>query len=196
MSASYHFITHWDVPFPRDEVVDIISDAESLPRWWPSVYLEVKQLEAGDTKGVGRRISLYTKGWLPYTLRWNFTITESDPPNGFTLVADGDFIGRGIWTFEAAGERTHVTYDWKIDAEKPLLKYGSFILKPMFSRNHEWAMRQGEISLNLELERRRALRDGAAPATAAPPAATPSNAMAWLGSVTGLRRQASPAHRE
>jgi len=33
----YHFITHWRVRGKVDEIIDILSDAEDLPRWWPSV---------------------------------------------------------------------------------------------------------------------------------------------------------------
>ena len=173
---NYHFITHWRVQATIAEVVDILSDAESLPRWWPSVYLEVRQLAAGDATGVGKRVALYTKGWLPYTLRWNFVVTETTQ-DGFTLVADGDFVGRGIWTFRQAGAYTMLTYDWQIEANKPLLRYLSFLLKPLFGMNHEWAMRQGETSLALEVRRRAAPADTTLPA---PPPATPTEPWRWL----------------
>jgi hypothetical protein len=70
------------------------------------------------------------------------------------LEAWGDFVGRGIWTFEQQGEWVNVVYDWKIRADKPLLRSLSFLLKPVFSANHYWAMRMGEESLKLELMRR------------------------------------------
>src|SRR5215207_8002342 len=110
-SNEYHFITHWRVKAELQEVVDILGDAESLPRWWPSVYLEVHELEKGDEHGIGKRVSLYTKGWLPYTLRWQFVVTESNSPHGFSLAAEGDFIGTGTWTFVQDGEYVNVTYD-------------------------------------------------------------------------------------
>jgi hypothetical protein len=49
----------------------------------------------------------------------------------------------------------NVTYDWRVKAEKPLLRYISFLLKPVFAANHRWAMRQGEQSLQRELARLR-----------------------------------------
>jgi hypothetical protein len=169
---TYHFITHWRVQASLDEVNQVLSDATNLAHWWPSVYLEVKQLEPGDARGIGRVIDLYTKGWLPYTLRWQFTVTESRHPHGFTLVASGDFVGRGIWTFEPEGDQVKITYDWKIEAEKPLLKYLSFIMKPIFSANHHWAMRMGERSLVLELARRRATTEAERAAVLPPPPTT------------------------
>jgi hypothetical protein len=155
-SNDYHFVTHWKVKSTVQEVSDILGDAPDLVRWWPSVYLEVQELKPGTAQGVGREISLFTKGWLPYTLRWQFRVTESKAPYGFTLEAFGDFVGKGIWTFEQAREWVNITYDWNIKADKPLLKHLSLILKPMFSMNHQWAMRQGEESLKLELLRRHA----------------------------------------
>ena len=151
----YHFITVWRVESTIDEVSTILGDAADLVRWWPSVYLEVKVLEPGDERGLGKVVSLYTKGWLPYTLRWSFRVTEIRN-DGFTLVASGDFEGRGIWTFEQDGAWVNITYDWKIKAEKPLLRYFSFIMKPLFSANHRWAMAKGEESLKLEIARRHA----------------------------------------
>lgn len=150
----YHFITHWHVKSSLEEVNAVLADAEALPRWWPAVYLDVRILAAGDATGVGRVVSLFTKGWLPYTLRWQFKVTDVNGLNGFTLQAVGDFVGRGIWTFEQDGEFVNITYDWKISAEKGVLITFSFIMKPIFSKNHLWAMRKGEESLQLELQRR------------------------------------------
>ncbi|MFY9558487.1 MAG: polyketide cyclase [Blastocatellia bacterium] len=156
-SNEYHFITHWRVEGTINEVANILKAAEELPRWWPSVYLEVKVLESGDENGIGKVVSLHTRGWLPYSLRWQFRVTESRYPHGFSLEAWGDFNGRGIWILEQDAEFAKVTYDWKIRAEKPLLRVLSFLLKPLFSANHRWAMSRGEESLEGELARIRAL---------------------------------------
>jgi hypothetical protein len=149
-----------------------MADAAELPRWWPSVYLDVQVLEEGGDHGVGKVVSLYTKGWLPYTLRWQFRVTESRYPYGSTLEAWGDLVGRGIWTFAEDGRFVDITYDWKILADKPLLRYGSLLLKPILGANHLWAMRQGEISLKLELARRRAVTPAAMDLVPPPPGPT------------------------
>jgi hypothetical protein len=155
-SNDYHFITHWRVEGGIDEVADILKAADDLPRWWPSVYLDVKVLDPGDKDGIGKIVSLHTRGWLPYTLRWQFRVTESRYPHGFSLEGWGEFNGRGIWTLEQDGPNVNVTYDWKIRADKPLLRSLSFLFKPIFSANHRWAMARGEESLKLELARLRA----------------------------------------
>jgi hypothetical protein len=153
----YSFTTHWHVPGSPVEVARILEDGCDLPRWWPEVYLSAVEIEPGDAKTrVGRVIALHTKGWLPYTLRWSFRIEENTLPRGFRIRAWGDFDGTGEWTLAPEGDGTHVRFDWHIAAEKPLLKYLSFLMKPIFRANHEWAMRRGEESLRRELERRRA----------------------------------------
>lgn len=158
----YHFVTTWRVPASPDEISAVLSDAAGLARWWPSVYLQVRVVDDGDRLGVGRVVDLWTKGFLPYTLRWRLTVTESDPPHGFSLAASGDFVGRGTWTLRpelvgpAQRPSTLVTYDWLVLAEKGLLKTLSAVMKPIFSANHHWAMARGEESLRLELARRRA----------------------------------------
>ena len=161
----YQFLTVWRVHATPQEVVDVLSDASDLPRWWPSVYLEARVIEDGEATGVGKVIDLWTKGWLPYTLRWRFRITESDPPRTLSLDAAGDFVGRGVWTFTSEDPTggsdpiTRIEYDWRVSAEKRLLKLLSPAMRPFFAANHRWAMAQGERSLRLELARRRAAGD-------------------------------------
>ena len=155
MSANeYHFVTGWRVERTVEEVSNVLGEPAELPRWWPSVYLAAREIEHGSENGIGRVVELHTKGRLPYTLHWFFRVTESRRPFGFSLQAWGDFDGTGIWTFAQEGRFVNITYDWRIRAEKPLLRYLSFLLKPVFSANHRWAMARGEESLTAELARR------------------------------------------
>jgi hypothetical protein len=153
---AYHFVDRWRVEGDVKEVADILEDALALPRWWGSVYFEVKEIEPGGEGGVGKLIGLRAGGWLPYTLRINFRTIESRYPHGFTMDATGDLEGKGIWTFEQDGPFVSVTYDWTIKANKPIIEKLSFLLKPIFRSNHSWTMKRGEESLKLELLRRRA----------------------------------------
>ena len=168
----YHFVDRWRVEADVREVADILEDVLALPRWWGSVYFEVKQLEPGSEGGVGKLINLHAGGWLPYTLRINFRTVESRYPNGFSMDATGDLQGGGIWAFEQEGRFVNITYDWTIQANKPIIEKLSFLLKPIFRSNHNWTMNRGEQSLRLELLRRRAKSD--AELANIPPAPRPS----------------------
>lgn len=176
----YHFITHWRLQATPTEVNTVLSDAVALPAWWPAVYLDVQEIDPGDANGIGRIIDLYTKGWLPYTLRWRFCVTEIEPMRRIVLAADGDFVGRGIWTLVPDQDWVNVTYDWQIAARKPLLRALSFLFKPLFAANHHWAMRQGKKSLQLELLRRRATTEAEHRRIPPPPSPTPTSTLAWL----------------
>lgn len=175
----YRFVTTWLLDATPEEVADVLADAPALTRWWPAVYLSVERIEAGDELGVGSLVRLRTKGFLPYTLRWNFRVTEVVPGHGFSLKAAGDFVGTGVWTFERVGQETVVTYDWRIRAEKRLLRRLSLVMKPLFAANHRWAMARGEESLRLELARRRTTTLDARMRIPAPPGPTFPHNIRW-----------------
>ena len=184
-STDYEFRTVWRVAGTPEEVAAVLGDATAMPRWWPSVYLSVEPVAGGPEPGPGmhRPVRLYTKGWLPYTLRWTLTVTEPVTARGFALTAAGDLNGTGRWTFEPDGPETVITYDWRVSAAKPLLRRLSWLLKPAFAANHRWAMARGQESLALELRRRRAAAGGSSGRTAAgsatvPPPPPPT--FAWL----------------
>ena len=176
MGAKYAFLTSWRVTGTIEEVSAVLDEPFDLARWWPSVYLSVAELKAGDPiTHVGRVIDLHTRGRLPYTLRWRFTVTQSRAPHGFSLVAEGDFVGTGVWTLRQDGEYADITYDWQIETGKSLLRYGSFLFRPFFEANHRWAMARGLESLELELRRRRARSDEERRSVPAPPGARTAN---------------------
>jgi hypothetical protein len=71
------------------------------------------------------------------------------------------------------GPLTSVEYDWRVRAEKAILRRLSWLARPAFAANHRWAMARGEESLNLEIARRRAARwPGELAAVALPPGPT------------------------
>lgn len=155
-SPEYRFLTNWFIPNARcEEVSDVLQASETLTAWWPAVYLDVKVIERGGEHGIGQVLDLFTKGWLPYTLRWRLSVESVEYPYGSTISASGDLTGRGIWTHRQGEDGVHTTYDWNVTADKPLLRYGSFVLRPLFAANHRWAMATGEASMCREIARRR-----------------------------------------
>jgi hypothetical protein len=152
----YHFVTTWQFEATSGEVADVLREPLDLVRWWPAVYLAVEELAPPDSRGLHQRVRLRTKGWLPYTLVWEFEVMESRYPERFVLRATGDFTGSGVWTIVQDGPYAKATYDWRITAEKPLLRQLAPVMRPLLEANHRWAMAQGEDSLRLELLRRRA----------------------------------------
>ncbi len=174
-ATDYKMITVWRLQASTLEVFNILADALSMPRWWPAVYLEVRELKPGLMHGVGRVIDQHVKGGLPYTLRWQSLRTEVEPGSSITIEATGDFVGLGRWVFEQDGEWTVATYTWHVRINKPLIRRLSFVMKPVFSANHRWAMKRGEESLVLELARRHADTAEELACIPPPPPPTPSS---------------------
>ncbi|MEA2583292.1 MAG: hypothetical protein QOF33_1377, partial [Thermomicrobiales bacterium] len=50
----------------------------------------------------------------------------------------GDFAGRGVETFVQDGPLVDIHFDYRVAADKPLLRYLSPLLKPNFAFNHRW----------------------------------------------------------
>ncbi len=169
MDNHYQFVSRWRIEGTCGEVADVLGDAMEFPRWWPAVYIDVETLRPRDARGLGGLVRLRTRGFLPYTLTWESEVVETQYPYGLTIVATGDFDGRGVWTFTQDGNWVEAIYDWRLTAKKPLLQQLSWLMKPLFESNHRWAMAQGEQSLRLELARRRASSDQVRLGIAPPP---------------------------
>ncbi len=166
-SNEYHFTDHWRIQGTVQEVDQILSDGAQFTRWWPDVYIKMQIVSQGDANGVGTDADAVVKGWLPYTLHLFFHTIETRHPYGFTMEVRGDFDGTGVWTFEQDGEWVNASYTWTIRADKPLLKYGSFLLRPLFASNHHWCMRKGRERIQAELNHRRLASQETRPMSAA-----------------------------
>ncbi|MEP7321716.1 MAG: SRPBCC family protein [Saprospiraceae bacterium] len=161
--AKFNFITRWNVGATVDEAYSIIKDSSALKKWWPSVYLDVKVTDQGLNSGIGKKVALWTKGFLPYTLQWNFEVVQIIPKERIVLNAYGDLLGKGIWTFKKTSFGCEVVFEWSIDFDKKYLSAFSPVLRPVFGWNHRWAMNKGLESLKLEVLRRRGVQHVDAP---------------------------------
>jgi hypothetical protein len=150
-----HIPTTWRVKGRAEDVYEILTTPQDFVRWWPAVYLDVKEVRAGDAHGSGRIVSLVTKGKLPYKLRWQAEVIEAEKPHRMLIHARGDLSGRGEWRFRQDGEITEVRYDWTVLAAKPWMIYLAPLLNPVFVANHLWAMQRGLEGLERELSKRR-----------------------------------------
>ena len=155
----YVFLTNWRIKGSAEDVYEILTDIPGYLRWWPDVYLAATPLTPDEEDKIGQSYRLLTRGKLPYRLRWDARIVQTRRPHSFAVEATGDFVGRGIWTFTERANDLKISFDWRLRAEKPLLRYCSFLLKPLFRWNHRWAMARGEDGLRQELSLRGEDRD-------------------------------------
>jgi hypothetical protein len=185
-SIDYRFVDRWRVRGSAAEVTDILAAVTDFPRWWWSVYIEVTRDEPGDERGVGQAGSMHARGWMPFTLRSDYRIRESSGSRVATDV-QGDLTGSGVWDIEQDGEWVDITGTWNLRSDKPLLRYLSPVFKPVLRSNHTWIMRQGERSLQLELDRRRASTPEERARVPEPPGPVPASVwLAGLGALLAL----------
>ena len=140
----YEFVDEWDVAAPREAVFAALSDARTYPQWWRPVYLSVDS----DGPGVvGHSSSQHFKGRLPYRLTTRSTTIRHEPPHLHEVDVTGDLRGRGTWTLTETEHGTHVRFDWRVFADRPLLRVLTPILRPAFRWNHAWAIARAKEGL-------------------------------------------------
>jgi uncharacterized protein YndB with AHSA1/START domain len=144
MDREYVFIDEWDVDAPIEAVFDALADASTYPEWWRPVYIDV---DCDGPPEAGRVSKQHFKGRLPYTLRTTSEITRIDRPRSFTVDVVGDLTGRGEWTLTAIDRRVHVHFDWRVYADRPLLRTLTPLLRPLFRWNHNWSIARAREGL-------------------------------------------------
>jgi uncharacterized protein YndB with AHSA1/START domain/quercetin dioxygenase-like cupin family protein len=144
-SRPYEFVDEWDVAAPPEAVFDALADARSYPRWWRPVHIGV---EAGDgPPAVGDVSRQHFKGRLPYHLHTRTTAVRLERPHLIEFEVDGDLRGRGVWALTPAAAGTHVRFDWRVHADRPLLRALTPVLRPALRWNHNWAVARAQAGL-------------------------------------------------
>jgi uncharacterized protein YndB with AHSA1/START domain len=144
MAAEYVFLDEWDVDAPQDAVFQALADARTYPVWWTPIYREV---EADGPPAVGCSSRQKFKARLPYTLSVVSTIVRLEPPREFEVEVDGDLGGRGVWTLTPSDGMVHVAFDWRVNADRALLRILTPVLRPVFRYNHNVAIKQAIAGL-------------------------------------------------
>jgi quercetin dioxygenase-like cupin family protein/uncharacterized protein YndB with AHSA1/START domain len=140
----YVFVDEWDVAAPVEAVFEALADARTYPEWWTPVYLEA---HADGPAALGHTSTQRFKGRLPYRLNTRTTTVRHEPPNVLEGDVEGDLRGRGTWTLTALGADTHVRFDWRVFADRPLLRVLTPVARPAFAWNHAWAIARAREGL-------------------------------------------------
>jgi uncharacterized protein YndB with AHSA1/START domain len=138
MADEYVFIDEWDVEAPQERVFDALADSRTYPEWWTPIY---KEVEAEGPPQVGRVSRQKFKAKLPYTLTTESKLVALERPNRFEVEVEGDLRGHGVWTLTPRDGKVHVRFDWRVLADRPLLRYLTPVLRPLFRWNHNEAIK-------------------------------------------------------
>jgi len=147
-SSDYHFVTHWRVKGPIQTVFEILKDGKNYAHWWKPAYVSSEEVAP-------QKVESLVRAKLPYTLRFTSQMIQETPPRELKIRATGELEGTGLWKLKQEGESTLVDFFWDVRANKAVVRWLSFLLKPLFSWNHDWVMNTGEKALQSEIERRK-----------------------------------------
>ncbi|QQR79416.1 MAG: hypothetical protein IPJ69_08565 [Deltaproteobacteria bacterium] len=141
----YHFISHWRITGPIQVVYDILKDGAHYSRWWKPAYV--------SSQAMDDCVESLVRAKLPYTLTFITQLIQENPPYELMVQSTGELVGTGLWKLKAVGDETHIEFYWDVQAIKPLVRWLSLFLKPVFKWNHSWVMKQGEMCLQKEVDR-------------------------------------------
>lgn len=148
----YHFASQWRLESDIDSVASAFLNTEMIPRWWADSFFSVVVKKPGTNIGLGRVIELKTRGWLPYFVRFQLKVVEVRYPEFFCVKSTGDIEGMGSGTLKDFESFVTIDFDWRVRAQRPLLKWLSPLAKPILRSNHYWMMNRGQDSLNRMLQ--------------------------------------------
>lgn len=141
---SYRFVERWDLPgFTPEQVYDVLVDAKLLPEWWTGVFLEAEGIGENPEPVAGAKAKVVARGFLPYKVRFVIEAIELIPGKLVLVKTSGDFNGQGRATITASDEGTILETEWLAIVNKPIVRFLSPILRPIFALNHYWTTPRG-----------------------------------------------------
>jgi hypothetical protein len=150
----YVFIDRFFAACDVETAYEYISGISDYPRWWGNVYKKIKKLNNMPDSRPGVKYAATVGGFLPYRLTINNQLTHTDKPNLIHFRAYGDLQGYGTWRFNEVGGGTEITFDWRVTANKAVIRWFSFVLKPLFRANHRFCVTEAAKGMHKDLIRR------------------------------------------
>jgi Polyketide cyclase / dehydrase and lipid transport len=144
--ADYHFLTTYQIEAPIEQVWQALRDFDHYPTWSKGIF-HAQRLQSGPADGVGDKIRYRVKGRLPFTLAFDATVAQADPPRTLELRAFGELEGVGRWMLSQHGTITTAQYTWDVRTNKRWMNLLAPLARPIFEWNHDGVMRDAGYGL-------------------------------------------------
>jgi len=155
MATNYYvFVDKFTAPCDVETAYQYIHRIEEYPRWWGKVYKKIVKLKDVPPDTTGAKYRVTVGGFLPYTLTIENEITLVDRPHRIAFIAYGDLEGKGTWSFKPVAGGTEITFEWRVAANKSIIRALSFILKPLFRANHVYCVKKANEGIRQDLQRK------------------------------------------
>ncbi|HTX39847.1 MAG TPA: SRPBCC family protein [Bryobacteraceae bacterium] len=148
--ALFHFVSVWRIESPIDPVWDAIYRFEDWPKWWRGVE-QTDVVDRGDANRIGFRTREVWKSKLPYTLRFETTVSRMEPKKLIEVQSSGELDGTGLMRFAPVDGGTLFQVDWTVRTTKLWMTLLTPILRPAYAWNHETIMNWGAEGLSKKL---------------------------------------------
>ena len=155
--VDFDMTTNWKLKAEPEELTAIVLDPELMELWCSNVFLKANLIERGSPDGLGMKLRLHAKGWLPFSFHFLAEITELVRHKSMVITLTGDFEGVGLSRVETIGNGYCISeLRWVVNVNQPHIRPLIRLLKPIGKLNHDWAVRRVCMQLQKEVDRRRA----------------------------------------
>jgi uncharacterized protein YndB with AHSA1/START domain len=151
-SASFEFVSRWEVSADRESVWAALVDFKQWPIWWPGLESVIETIH-GDPDGIGQKATAVWRGPVGYTLKMSIEAVERVHPDFLRGVASGDVVGEGTWTLATTDDDwTSIAFDWNVRANRKWMEFLAPVARPLFVSSHDHVMKDGAQGLASHLE--------------------------------------------
>ena len=150
-SASFAFVSRWELSAGRQPVWDALVDFKQWPVWWPSLQNAVETIH-GDADGIGQKADAVWRGPIGYKLKMTIEAVERVHPDYLRGVATGDVVGEGSWQLGTTADGwTSIELDWNVRANRGWMEALAPVARPIFVSSHDHVMKKGAEGLAVYL---------------------------------------------
>ena len=140
MPGSYSFTYEGahTLPLSPERAWELLKRPHLYPKWWPWM----RRLEVSGTPlEPGTTFTFYVVAPIPFPLRLEVEIVESNKAEGIEASVAGDLVGRAEMSFaEISNQVTRATLRWDVDVRKPGVRTAARTLRPILQWGQDWAV--------------------------------------------------------
>jgi polyketide cyclase/dehydrase/lipid transport protein len=151
LGERYDFTDVWMIPAGIDLAWRMVDDVARWPAWWPDYRFA--EVSSEVKHGPGTRWHVRVKSDLPYTVDFNFTVLDHEPPGYVRTRVEGFFEGDIDWRLESLSpEATRMTLHEQTETKWALINLTARLGgRRLLINNHKSAMRRGEAGMKAAL---------------------------------------------
>ncbi|WMC11692.1 SRPBCC family protein [Oceanimonas pelagia] len=144
--ATYRLVTRWQIAAPQVAVYRAISQSRYWPLWWRGL-VDVRELAAGNARGIGRGYRYHWQSRLGYRLVFDVYLVRHYAPKVIVGKVCGDLEGWGCWQLRERGGLTGVRHEWRVRTTRRWMNLAAPLARPLFIWSHHAVMRDGAAGL-------------------------------------------------